>query len=234
MVRLAISAANSLSSRYSDVKGSAPKPGPVGPSRRSAGNRLRSVGRVEPWPWSGPSQPSSSPTFHRSAQSVRTTQEEPRDGSAEAISCTSRGKSSGPPGVGSAHTSSSRKSAVRSWILQGRAVCAVFGSLIRGLRKRVARAVTPALLLQDPTRCLHALEPRRHMLVPRGADERIAIARTGELVRRDSGGRALPGCDAQTVRQRDVPALHRRGDLDRHHHGSAAVNEPHALPVGYA
>ena len=43
---------------------------------------------------------------------------------------TSRGKSSGPPGVGSAHTSSSRKSRVSSWIRQGREVCAVFGSLI--------------------------------------------------------------------------------------------------------
>jgi len=40
-------------------------------------------------------------------------------GSNEAISCTSRGKSSGPPGVGSAQTSSSRKSRVSSWIRQG-------------------------------------------------------------------------------------------------------------------
>ena len=37
---------------------------------------------------------------------------------------TSRGKSPGPPGVGSAHTSSSRKSWVSSWMRQGREVCA--------------------------------------------------------------------------------------------------------------
>ena len=43
---------------------------------------------------------------------------------------TSRWKSSGPPGVGSAHTSSSRKSGVISWIRQGREVCALFGSLM--------------------------------------------------------------------------------------------------------
>jgi hypothetical protein len=49
----------------------------------------------------------------------------------EAIICTSRGKSSGPPGVGSSHTSSSRKSRVSSWIRQGREVCALFGSLMR-------------------------------------------------------------------------------------------------------
>src|SRR5450755_3998943 len=56
--------------------------------------------------------------------------EELRDGSNEAIICTSRGKSSGPPGVGSAHTSTSRKSWVSSWIRQGREVCALFGSRI--------------------------------------------------------------------------------------------------------
>src|SRR2546426_7773238 len=42
----------------------------------------------------------------------------PCKGSLEAIRCTSRGKSSGPPGVGSPHTSSSRKSWVSSWIRQ--------------------------------------------------------------------------------------------------------------------
>ncbi len=50
---------------------------------------------------------------------MRAAREEPCDGSPEAISSTSRGKSSGPPGVGSAHTSSSRKSRVSSWIRQG-------------------------------------------------------------------------------------------------------------------
>src|SRR5262249_47258599 len=45
-------------------------------------------------------------------------------------SATSRGKSSGPPGAGSPHTSSSRKSRVSSWMRQGREVCAASGSLI--------------------------------------------------------------------------------------------------------
>ena len=72
MVRLAISAAHSSSSRYSEVKGSASKSGPDGASRRSAGNRSRSVGTLEPRPASGSSQPSSSPSFHRIAKSVRT------------------------------------------------------------------------------------------------------------------------------------------------------------------
>ena len=39
-------------------------------------------------------------------------------------------KSSRSPGVGNAHTSSSRKSRVSSWIRQGREVCAELGSLI--------------------------------------------------------------------------------------------------------
>src|SRR5215218_10136447 len=131
-VRLAISVAHSSPSRYSEEKGSASKSGPDGASRRSTGNRSRSVGTLEPRPASGPSQLSSSPTFHRIAQSVRAARDEPCDGSPEAISCTRRGKSSGPPCVGSAHTSSSRKSRVSSWIRQAREVCALFGSLIRG------------------------------------------------------------------------------------------------------
>lgn len=45
---------------------------------------------------------------------------------------TNRGKSSGPPGVANAHTSSTMNSGAISWIRQGREVCAVFGSLIRG------------------------------------------------------------------------------------------------------
>src|SRR4029453_16940718 len=93
------------SSCASEVKGSASKSGPRGPSRRSTGNRSRSVGTLEPTPVSGPSQPSSSPIFHRIAKSVRTAQEELCDGSYEATRCTSRGKSSGPPAPGSAHRS---------------------------------------------------------------------------------------------------------------------------------
>jgi hypothetical protein len=61
---------------------------------------------------------------------ARATREELCDGSNEAASCTTRGKSSGPPRPGSSHTSSSRKSGAMSWIRQGREVCAVFGSLI--------------------------------------------------------------------------------------------------------
>src|SRR5438093_1391789 len=118
----------------SEVKGSASGSGPDGPSRRSGGNRSRSVGTLEPRPASASSQPRSSPSFRRITKSVRTAQEELCDGSNEAICCTSRGKSSGPPTPGSAHTSSSRKSWVSSWIRQGREVCAVFGSLIRGPR----------------------------------------------------------------------------------------------------
>ena len=94
------------------MKGSAAKAGPEGAARRSAGNRSRSVGAPEPAPEL--SHPISSPTFHRIAQSMRTERGEPRDGSPEAIKCTSRRKSSAPPGVGSAHTSSIRKSWVSS------------------------------------------------------------------------------------------------------------------------
>ena len=43
--------------------------------------------------------------------------------------CTSRPKSSASPGVGTAQTSSSRKSRVSSWMRHGRDVCAVLGSL---------------------------------------------------------------------------------------------------------
>src|SRR5258708_4975593 len=132
MVRLAISAAHSSSSRYSEVKGSASKSGPDGALRKSAGNLSRSVGTLEPRPASGPSHPSSSPIFHRIAKSVRTATEELCDGSAEAICCTSRGKSSGPPTPGSSQPSSSRKSRHSSSIRQGREVCTLFGSLIGG------------------------------------------------------------------------------------------------------
>src|SRR5437867_7901516 len=132
MVRLAPSAAHSSSVRYSEVKGSASDSGPDGPSRRSAGNRSRSVGTLQPRPASASSQPRSSTSVNRIAKSVRTAQEELCDGSYEANRCTSRAKSAEPPTPGSAQTSSSRKSRVISWIRQGREVCAVFGSLIPG------------------------------------------------------------------------------------------------------
>src|SRR5260370_521364 len=93
-VRLTISAAHSSPVRYSEVKGRAAKSGPDGASRRSAGSPSRSVGRPEPGPASGRSQPSSSPAFQRIAHSVRTAREaEACDGPPpEAPHCTSRGR----------------------------------------------------------------------------------------------------------------------------------------------
>ena len=92
------------------------------PERRHS--RSKTVIRVVP--------PRSSPTFQRIDHSARAGQEDPRDGSPAANPSTSRGKSAGPPGVGSSQTSSSRKSVVSSWIRQGLDVCALLGSVIRG------------------------------------------------------------------------------------------------------
>jgi hypothetical protein len=104
--------------------------GPGETSRISAGNRSRSVGTLEPRPASGRSQPNSLPTFQRSDQSVRAAPEKCSCGPPEVIYRTSRGKSSGPPGVGSAHTSSSRKPGVSSCMRQGREACAAFESFM--------------------------------------------------------------------------------------------------------
>src|SRR5689334_12285837 len=85
---------------------------------------------------------------------------------------------------------------------------------------------------------LDPLEPRRHVLVPRRADERIAILGGGQLVRRDAGdrlagaaGTAAAGtaariAEAEAVRQRDVAALHRVGELDGDDRGAAAGGQP--------
>jgi hypothetical protein len=73
-------------------------------------------------PAAGSSQLSSSPTFHRIAHRMWATRDDSSNGSPETTSATSRGKSSGPPGVGSAQTSSSRKSEATSWIRQSRAL----------------------------------------------------------------------------------------------------------------
>src|SRR5438270_715832 len=57
-----------------------------------------------------------------------------------------------PPGVGSAHTSSSRKSGVSSWMRHGREVCAASGSLIgrpSSVRMRRQFAATGPLQLLD-------------------------------------------------------------------------------------
>src|SRR3954469_22667570 len=133
MVSLAASAANSSSSRYSGVNGSASKAG-SGPWRRSAGTRSRSVGALERAAACESPQPSSSPSFQRMANSARTAPEEACAASSEVAISTSRGKSPGPPGVGSAQTSSSSKSCAISWIRQGRDLWAVFASLIQVLR----------------------------------------------------------------------------------------------------
>ena len=127
MVWLAISSAHSSSVRYSDVNRRPPESAPGAPSRRSCGRRSRSDGTREPRPVCGRSRPNSAPSFQRSANSARTAAEL-RAASSEAVSRTSRSKSSSAPGVGSAQTSSIRKSGVSSWIRQGREVCAVLGS----------------------------------------------------------------------------------------------------------
>ena len=61
---------------------------------------------------------------------MRTSPESSWEGSPEANPSTSRPKSSGPPGVGSAQTSSRWKSGAISWIRQGREVWAVSGSRV--------------------------------------------------------------------------------------------------------
>ena len=136
IVRLAISAANSSSVRYSGLNGSAPKLGPDGAARRSAGSRSRSD-VTRPAPSAGSSQPRSAPRRHRMAKRARTAGDEPEDGSPDVNARTSRGKSSRSPGVGSSHTSSSRKSDVSSWIRHGCAVWAVAGSLMIGPRSSI-------------------------------------------------------------------------------------------------
>jgi hypothetical protein len=77
---------------------------------------------------------------------------------AAAITCTSRGKSSGPPGVGSAQTSSSSKSGAISWMRQGTDVCAVFGSLI---------ARPPSVPLRSTSSCPRLTSaPESDMIAP--------------------------------------------------------------------
>lgn len=68
-------------------------------------NRPRRVGTREPTPESGLSHPSSSPSFQRIANSVRAIKDGLFEVSPAAVCRTNRGKSSGPPRVGSAHTS---------------------------------------------------------------------------------------------------------------------------------
>jgi hypothetical protein len=111
-------------------KGSASNSGPRSPSRRSAGSRSRSVGTRAPMPVPSSSQPRIAPSFQRIAKRVRAGHDGSLPGSPAARPCTSSGKSSGPPGVGRAHTSSSRKSGASAWIRQGREVCSLSGSLM--------------------------------------------------------------------------------------------------------
>ena len=64
------------------------------------------------------------------AQSAPATREGLWAGSPAAMPSKSSGKSPAPPGVGSAQTSSSRKSGISSWMRQGRAVWVASGTLI--------------------------------------------------------------------------------------------------------
>ena len=78
----------------------------------------------------GAVQPEHLPELLPDRPQQRLARPEPCDGSVDAKSATSRGKSSGPPGVGSAHTSRTVKSGAISWIRQGREVCAEAGILM--------------------------------------------------------------------------------------------------------
>ena len=75
MVRLAISAANSSSVRYSGENGSPANSISEAVPRRSSGRRSRSDGTRAPSPSSASSQPKSLPICHRSANSERTAHE---------------------------------------------------------------------------------------------------------------------------------------------------------------
>src|SRR6478672_10775263 len=108
--------------------------GGAGPSRRSSGSRSRSERTRRPRPASSSSQPSRPPMVQRRDHRARTRREPLRSGSNALPSASSRSKSPGPPGVGKAQTSSTRKSGAISWIRQGWLVCAVFGSCIEVLR----------------------------------------------------------------------------------------------------
>ena len=168
-------------------RGARSKSGPVGAvaqvgrqpvaQRRRLGRRGRS---------SGSSQPSSSPSFQRIAHSAAGDAEALAAGRPRRASRTSRGKSSGPPGVGSAHTSSRRKSRVSSWIRQGREVCALFGqppssisiyTVAYGSMRR-ARATTPrSSWIDEGLRALAARRPRGR--AGRGARAALGVTKGG-------------------------------------------------------
>ena len=119
-------------------RAAASKSGPAEPSRRSAGNRSRSVGpQLRAGVRAVPAEqlaelPADRPQRPAGAGGAVT------PGRPRSICRTSRGRSSGPPGVGSAHTSSRRKSGVSSWMRHGREVCAAFGSLVEVSAARTA------------------------------------------------------------------------------------------------
>ena len=86
---------------------------PRGPARRSAGSRSRSEATRAPMPESLPAHPHTVPSHQRSAKSARKAAGWVwSSASWDAMSCTRRARSSGPPGVGSAQTSSRSKPSV--------------------------------------------------------------------------------------------------------------------------
>ena len=110
------------------MNGSASKSGPAGASRRSGGQPVAERRHPRAGRRPGSSHRAAPRASTGSRKSARRRGRAARRVDRAPSARTSRGKSSGPPGVGSAHTSSSRKSGVSSWIRQGREVCAVSGA----------------------------------------------------------------------------------------------------------
>jgi hypothetical protein len=79
--------------------------GPGEPAPRSTGSRSRRVATRAPTPAAGSSQPSCAPSFQRIANRILASRDGLSSVSPVANWWTSRPKSWGPPGVGSAHTS---------------------------------------------------------------------------------------------------------------------------------
>ncbi len=122
MVRLAISAAHSSSSRYSEMKGSASKAGPGGSVAeigRAGGPAGVEHSRVEPGVGLVPAQPLAELQADVPQRAGGARASSVAGSAAASPSHQNERSRLGPPGVGSAHTSSSRKSGTSSWIRQG-------------------------------------------------------------------------------------------------------------------
>ncbi len=124
-VWLAISSANSSSVTYSGVNRCASKSVGVSANPRVVGHEGSEPACRDRFPGRRGRARDRSSTGSRTAPARR---ERSQPGSNVAISRTRRGKSSGPPGVGSAQTSRTRKSLANSWIRHGRAVCSAVSS----------------------------------------------------------------------------------------------------------